>query len=46
MHDRAARTQWSDVDKYGGATKISDLIVRLARSSASALSFPPIAINF
>jgi len=30
MHDRAARTQWSCVDKYVGETKNSYVIVRLA----------------
>jgi hypothetical protein len=30
MHDRAARMQWSGVDKYVGATKNSYVIVRLA----------------
>jgi hypothetical protein len=30
MHDRAARMQWSGVDKYVGATKNSYVIVTLA----------------
>ena len=30
MHDGTARTQWSGVDKYVGATKNPYVIVRLA----------------
>ncbi len=46
MHDRIARTQWLGADKYVGDPKNSYVIVRLARSRISALSFPPVAAIF
>ena len=46
MHDGAAHTQWRGADKYVGRAKNCYVIVRLARSRISALSFPPIAAIF
>jgi hypothetical protein len=44
MHDRTTHTQRLALDNYVGALKKSYVIVRLARSCNSALSFPPSSI--
>jgi hypothetical protein len=46
MHDGITPSQWFAADIYVGAPKNSYVIVTLARSRRSAISFPPIAAFF